>query len=406
MLITDGTDVVWADPDSVIEQNWLRNGSNLYPADISNKVGIGTSTPTQKLTVVGTALINGDLVVADGNDLITDRVISDGHGLTLFGSEIAGGIFVKDNGMVGINNINPAGLFQVTTCYSSISFVGTGLNDLSVGGIYTGIGAKTYTIQISSTGTPDQFAWNDGGSWNTGVAITGDWQLLNNGVYVKFAATTGHSFTNQFSWTAGAVSGGMIVTSEGNVGIGTTTPSTKLEVNGTLTINSGDLRIGSVDLSDYANGGDNGAQLVGYQNTTLSASVTTVEGALDAITVQLGEIPVDVVSGVSFGATQNIECVPQNYVGSVMLVISPESSASGTNAATAVFVMSRGKSGAGIVNTMSSVGFMNGATLVELEVAWPAGNNYPTLKFNNTTGTMVSGTDFVNSYKVIATLPR
>jgi len=70
---------------------------------------------------------------------------------------------------------------------------------------YSGTDIKDYRVEIDATGTPDTFKWsNDGGStWEaTGVAITGSAQLLENRIYVTFAATTGHTVGDYWDETA------------------------------------------------------------------------------------------------------------------------------------------------------------------------------------------------------------
>jgi len=76
------------------------------------------------------------------------------------------------------------------------AFTGTGLDDLTESGNFNGNGRTTIRVRIDGAGTPDTFEWSyDGGStWQaTGVPITGSAQLLQDGVYVTFGATTGHT---------------------------------------------------------------------------------------------------------------------------------------------------------------------------------------------------------------------
>lgn len=79
-------------------------------------------------------------------------------------------------------------------------FYGSGLNDATTGGTVQNVdcsftdGPHTLDVVIDGTGSPNTFKWRlDGGSYTTGVAITGSNQTLTNGVWVKFAATTGHT---------------------------------------------------------------------------------------------------------------------------------------------------------------------------------------------------------------------
>jgi hypothetical protein len=80
-----------------------------------------------------------------------------------------------------------------------------GLDDLTSSGLYTGSSPLEITIriEIDSTGTPNTFQWaKDGVVQATGVAITGSQQLLSDGIYITFAATTGHK--NKDKWIFGA----------------------------------------------------------------------------------------------------------------------------------------------------------------------------------------------------------
>jgi hypothetical protein len=86
-----------------------------------------------------------------------------------------------------------------------ITFTGSGLNDATSGGTYTGISDFTYCVKIDATGTPDTFSWGTAGSCTsgaTGVSITGSAQTLSLGVTITFAATTGHTNTDHWDFTA------------------------------------------------------------------------------------------------------------------------------------------------------------------------------------------------------------
>ncbi len=115
----------------------------------------------------------------------------------------------------------------------TVTFSGSGLDDLARSGNYNGNEDRTYRVRIDGTGTPDTFEWsrNGGGAWvATDVPITGALQLLEDGVYVLFTATTGHTLNDYWEWTAdtfGITLGGLSVTSNGYVAgavIGTTLP--------------------------------------------------------------------------------------------------------------------------------------------------------------------------------------
>jgi len=96
------------------------------------------------------------------------------------------------------------GVRSVSKTIGGITFTGSGLNDMTNGGTFTGSEDTTYEIEIDATGTPDTFKWTkDGGTtYTTGVSITGSAQTLDDGSTITFAATTGHTLADKWSFTA------------------------------------------------------------------------------------------------------------------------------------------------------------------------------------------------------------
>ena len=83
---------------------------------------------------------------------------------------------------------------------SSIStpgYTGSGLDDITVGGIYTGDGDKCYEVEIDGTGSPDTFKWRPScgsGAYSAAtVNVSTSATTLGNGVTVLWAASTGHT---------------------------------------------------------------------------------------------------------------------------------------------------------------------------------------------------------------------
>lgn len=125
------------------------------------------------------------------------------------------GVFYFNNS--GTNN---AGLYRISkvsgvnTIYylksvSAVAFTGSGLNDCTSSGAYTGTSASaTFTVIIDGTGATNTFKWKkNSGTYTTGVAMTGSAQTLSDGVAVTFAATAGHTAADQWVittnvWTA------------------------------------------------------------------------------------------------------------------------------------------------------------------------------------------------------------
>lgn len=80
-------------------------------------------------------------------------------------------------------------------------FLGTGLNDLTWGTAATNAATALYEVEIDANGTPDTFQWRkNGGAYTTGVAITGAAQTLDEGQTITFAATTGHTIGDEWTW--------------------------------------------------------------------------------------------------------------------------------------------------------------------------------------------------------------
>jgi len=85
------------------------------------------------------------------------------------------------------------------------TFFGTGLNDLSTSGDFSGTSFLNYRVEIDSIGATDTFRWSDdgGATWDaSGVAITGAAQTLNNGIIVTFGAVTGHTLNDYWNFYA------------------------------------------------------------------------------------------------------------------------------------------------------------------------------------------------------------
>jgi len=79
---------------------------------------------------------------------------------------------------------------------STTLFNGSGLDDCSSSGTFSGSVSKRFRIQVDSVGATDTFKWsNDGGkTWeSTSVNMTASAQILEEGIEVIFTATTGHT---------------------------------------------------------------------------------------------------------------------------------------------------------------------------------------------------------------------
>jgi hypothetical protein len=88
--------------------------------------------------------------------------------------------------------------------FSPINFVGA-LNDMTLTGAYNHTAVSSYAVTIDGTGTPDTFKWRNydvGSVWTENVPIVAGNIELERGITIAFGATTGHTITNSWTFTA------------------------------------------------------------------------------------------------------------------------------------------------------------------------------------------------------------
>jgi hypothetical protein len=139
-----------------------------------------SSKVADRLRVIGSEYVDGDLTV--------------GGNLTVVGAE---------NRLV-VNNLEVQNQYVYLGAGDSVSttFTGSGLNDMGFKGHYTGVTTKTFYVKIDSVGTADTFAWSLDNFTTTeasAIAITGDSQLLQDGVSVDFVSVMGHTLNDKWS---------------------------------------------------------------------------------------------------------------------------------------------------------------------------------------------------------------
>lgn len=286
---------------------WVANGvSSNYTWNATTETLVGgyTSPPTfetTSVTIFNTNMTSGEVEAnifnadtryeCDGVVVIKAEASKNNVFFGSGGNTSSTGI---NNITLGSNNItalgeasnnlcigaNAGGSLTTTYNVDSAVFSGSGLNDATSGGTYTGTGYDLYEIDIDSTGTPDTFKWNvNGGAFTTGVAITGSAQTLSNGVTITFAATTGHTLNDQWKisgyrssgdWNTliGANAGSSMTTAFGNVSIG------KQGMNDALTANN-NIGIGDGHLYNNESGSNNigfGSYVLG-EGTSIQSNI-------------------------------------------------------------------------------------------------------------------------------------
>jgi len=94
------------------------------------------------------------------------------------------------------------GITRDDTIGAATMTTGSGLDDATSGGAYTGTDRAVFQIGIDATGTPDSFIWSlNGAAASASIDITGTAQSLQDGVTITFGATTGHTAGNVWTIT-------------------------------------------------------------------------------------------------------------------------------------------------------------------------------------------------------------
>ena len=243
---------------------WARTAPYIYPVTLTDSVGIGVTNPVSKLTVSG-----GDLQVESGegrfkgwynagSGLATEVGVSGGEGWLIAYDRTGGGYYpinmqagsavlrLPVNGIPTITNgLRVNGAFAANN---------TGFYFSSASAHYqpaSNIPTMMIRTDDSEAGPIDTLSglvlYNANGGQNTGSNITFvSREAVGNGNDVALSGIFGWKISagNAGSWSAGGLRfwtknyssmvDAMAIDNVGNVGIGTTNPHTKLEVNGSI----------------------------------------------------------------------------------------------------------------------------------------------------------------------------
>jgi hypothetical protein len=236
-----------------------QSGATEYARFISNgNFGIGNSAPNAKLQVTGTANVSGNVAIA-GITTFTGNIVLGSVGLSSNGSFGTAGHVLHSNG---------------TATYWAADDAGGG----TVTSVATGNGITGGTI--TTTGTVSILA-------NTGIVANATGVFVN-ATYINTISSNSATFANSSVTNTFTVGTAAYFVSNGNLGIGTTSPGLPLQVNASIRATAG----GTNSIAELRGGNIDGAvlQLFRAGNTSQFAAFSQFQGSLFIKNVDTGPV--------------------------------------------------------------------------------------------------------------------
>ena len=291
----------------------INPNNNLLLGPVGN-VGIGTTTPNEKLTVVGNISATGAITASGGNsnqwnsnysttqsnsanwsDAYTNLVSNSSNYLSGASVSYVNTNFVKISGDVMTGGLSATGLSSAFVQIFNNNVGAPALNPKLFIYDNSGIGyPELFTVQAADASDPLlRFKRTASNAGNYVFMVRGapgaTWMSINDNSY----------FDQQ-----------LIIHSNGNVGISQTVPTTKLHVNGVITASGGDSNQWNTAYTNLVSNSSNylsGAS-VSYVNTNfVKISGDTMTGTLSAPKIVLTSAgsssnPAIILSGTSFNS--------------------------------------------------------------------------------------------------------
>jgi hypothetical protein len=240
--------------------NQITGAAPLASPAFSGNVGIGTSAPASLLDIFGSAsfgvpnfggnylgTVGKFQILTGGTSPISDRLVfgTDNSGWKMAFSKNASGtvtdlMTIQDNGNIGIGTTSPFTTLHINSNGAALAGYGLMLGQTyNSGNSAVALNAETARFEISFPTYRDVEPNQIGAKisairWNNWIANS----ALVQAVDLAFFTSVGSDGGNTTS-LVDTSSEKMRITAAGNVGIGTTSPGAKLEVDGNLKLTSG-----------------------------------------------------------------------------------------------------------------------------------------------------------------------
>ncbi|MGB4850609.1 MAG: hypothetical protein WBP41_21965 [Saprospiraceae bacterium] len=234
---------------SQLLSQWTRTASNVFLTNITDKIGIGTNTPVTKLDITG-----GDISI-NGNNILLRGGNDNNHGLGWFGAPklFAGQtldgpvLYGWDGGALGYANNS---LQKIVLRWNNIGHVGIG-TDKPEDKLQVGDGAEKIVMGSAYSANLNYGTAYIG--FNASRQNSGTWSIAGDGAHnggttiysdifgnMFFSTIPSNGPTNQTNIPDITINNNakMIISANGNVGIGSFSPMQTLDVNGNISVNN------------------------------------------------------------------------------------------------------------------------------------------------------------------------